>query len=60
MDECKELGPTYNLKCLHCAARYVAAARPSKKRQMLHLEYLRFYYDHTQKDVVNKIKELGL
>ncbi len=60
MDECKESGSTYNFKCLHCAARYVVAARPSKQRQLLAIEYLKFYYGYTKDEVVNKIQELKI
>jgi len=38
----------------------VVAGRPEKERQIIHLEYLKFYYGYSQKDVINKIKELGL
>ena len=60
MAKCILEGSTYNFDCLHCAARYVVAGRPEKERQLLHLEYLKFYYGYSQKDVINKIKELGL
>lgn len=57
---CSFIGGTYNFKCLHCAARYVVAARPSRQRQLAAFEYLKFYYGHVQDDVANKIKELKL
>ena len=60
MAKCSLAGSTYNFKCLHCAARYVVAARPSKQRQLLAIEYLKFYYGYNKDDIVNKIQELKI
>jgi hypothetical protein len=34
------------------------AARPSRQRQLMCLEYLKFYYGYTKDEVINKIQEL--
>ena len=47
----------YNFKeCLYCCARYVMAARPSRQRQEIHLNYITTYYSHDRQSIIDIIK----